>query len=233
MVDGFRQGKPKGRDDASETLKEAHAKIGELTLEKDFFVVCWDAGQTGAAGPHQGGLAAGHLPAMPAAGRGPQVLLSARAANGGAGPGPHAPHQREAHGPSVLRQPPNEAGLGARLPRRGAAGRRGARNLQHGSQGSQFTSEAFTGAVLASGRGDVDGQARALAGQSVHRAAVAVAQVRGCASARVDGRRQGAPSHWRMDRLPQRRTATLRPAGWGAAPRVAYEGVSTAWRKAA
>ena len=64
MVDGFRQGKAKGGDDASEALKEAHAKIGELTLEKDFFVVCWGAEQTGAAGPHRGGLAAGHLPAI-------------------------------------------------------------------------------------------------------------------------------------------------------------------------
>ena len=38
MVDGFRHGASQRRDDqASQALKDAHAKIGELTLEKDFF----------------------------------------------------------------------------------------------------------------------------------------------------------------------------------------------------
>ena len=62
-------------------------------------------------------------------------------------------------------------------------------------------------------RGGVDGWARALAGQSVHRASVAVSQVRGGASARVGGRRRCAPGHRRMDRLPQRHASALRLAG--------------------
>ena len=46
-------------------------------------------------------------------------------------------------------------------------------------QGSQFTSAAFTGALAEAGVDDLHGRPRPLDGQRVHRAAVAVAQVRG------------------------------------------------------
>ena len=37
MIAGFRDGRRKAEADQSAALKEAHAKIGQLTLEKDFF----------------------------------------------------------------------------------------------------------------------------------------------------------------------------------------------------
>lgn len=45
-------------------------------------------------------------------------------------------------------------------------------------QGSQFTSAAFTGTLARRRRQDLDGRSRALDGQRVHRAAVALAQIR-------------------------------------------------------
>jgi putative transposase len=57
-------------------------------------------------------------------------------------------------------------------------------------QGSQFTSAIFTG-TLASRDPDIDGRARSLDGQRVHRAAVAQPEVRGHLSQRLCRRPRG------------------------------------------
>lgn len=212
MVDGFRQGKPKGRDDASETLKEAHAKIGELTLEKNFFVVCWDAEQTGAAARFK-------ADSPQRISRQCRLLDVARRSC-------YRPAPQMAARDLDLMRLINEKHMahpfyGSRQMKRALALDSLAEALRGGVAPAIFNTDpgvavhqrGVHGRGAGLRRGDVDGRARALAGQSVHRAAMAVAQVRRCASARVGERRQGAPSHCRMDRLPQRRTATLRPAG--------------------
>jgi putative transposase len=75
-------------------------------------------------------------------------------------------------------------------------------------QGSQFTSVAFTGALAQAGVAiSMDG--RPLDGQRVHRAAVAVDEVRGRLSQRLRRRRRGRARYRRWDRLLQRATQAL------------------------
>ena len=66
--------------------------------------------------------------------------------------------------------------------------------------------------ALAGGRcPDLDGRPGPVHGQHLHRAAVALPQIRGCLSARPCRRLPGPARHRRVDRLLQRRTATLGP----------------------
>ena len=76
-------------------------------------------------------------------------------------------------------------------------------------QGSQFTSIAFTELLVAAGDTLFDGRSRALPGQCVHRAAVAVPEVRSGVPARVGGRLRGAAGDRRVDRVLQRGTTAL------------------------
>lgn len=113
MLDGFRNGTRKGAEgDAAKALKDAHAKIGELTLERDFFVVCSVAEQAGTPQAHRQGLPAQHRQAVQAAWRVPQSPLPLRAADAGAGSVPHALHRREALAAPCAWQPADEAGAG-------------------------------------------------------------------------------------------------------------------------
>src|SRR5207248_11450191 len=70
-------------------------------------------------------------------------------------------------------------------------------------QGSQFTSQAFTG-MLAQAGPNLDGWARALDGQCLHRAAVAVAQARRHLSQGLRRRPRGQSRYRRMDQILQR-----------------------------
>ena len=76
-------------------------------------------------------------------------------------------------------------------------------------QGSQFTGFAFTGRLQGGRCPYFDGRQGPLPGQHLHRAAVALAQIRGCLSARPYRRLRGPAPHRRVDRLLQHRKATF------------------------
>ena len=79
-------------------------------------------------------------------------------------------------------------------------------------QGAQFTSEAFADRVLAAGvTFSMDGQGP-LPRQHLHRAAVAVAEVRGGVPLRAPGRARRRTHHWFLDRLLQRGAPALVPS---------------------
>ena len=80
-------------------------------------------------------------------------------------------------------------------------------------QGSQFTSTAFTERVLAAGRAVLDGRPRAVLGQRLHRAVVAVAEVRGGVSSRAGRRVRGRAGYRGVDDVLRLRAPALRARG--------------------
>ena len=109
----FRDGAKRATDQAA-TIKELHAKIGELTMERDFFQELWGAEPPGAHGRHPPGQSHGHRQAMPLGGRKPHGGLPARCqASVKRRPRADAPHRRTAHGASVPRRPANHGGAAA------------------------------------------------------------------------------------------------------------------------
>ena len=74
-------------------------------------------------------------------------------------------------------------------------------------QGSQFTSAAFTGRARRRRHPDLDGRPRPLDGQRLHRAAVALAEVRGHLPQGLRRRPRGARRDRLVDRLLQRPTS--------------------------
>ena len=76
-------------------------------------------------------------------------------------------------------------------------------------QGSQFTSLEFTSDAQRRRRADLDGRQGPLDGQRLHRAAVALAQVRVRLPARLRGWLRGAGQHRPVDRLLQCRATAL------------------------
>ena len=72
-----------------------------------------------------------------------------------------------------------------------AALRMGTPDIFNTDQGAQFTSAAFTDRVPGGGCPVLDGRPRTMPGQRLHRAAVAVAEVRGCVSSRAVRRVRG------------------------------------------
>ena len=93
--------------DQAATIKELHAKIGELTMERDFFQERWrDEPQ------RAGGAAGQERPAergapVPPAERQPHGRLPPhRTGSQRSRPGPHAPHGRHAHGKPGDGHPP-------------------------------------------------------------------------------------------------------------------------------
>ena len=79
-----------------------------------------------------------------------------------------------------------------------ALARYGKPEIFNTDQGSQFTSAAFTGTARGGRHRDLDGRTRPLDGQRLHRAAVALAQIRGGPSEGLCRRPRGASRH----RLP-------------------------------
>ena len=76
-------------------------------------------------------------------------------------------------------------------------------------QGAQFTSEGLCGPGADGGRDVLDGRPRPLPRQHLHRAAVAVAEVRGGVPLRAPGRARRRTHHWFLDRLLQRGAPAL------------------------
>ena len=83
--------------------------------------------------------------------------------------------------------------------------------ISNTDQGSQFTGFDFTGVLKNAGGAHLHGRSRPLHGQHLHRAAVAVAEIRGGLPARADRRLRGRTGHRRVDRLLQHRAAPFVP----------------------
>ena len=89
-------------------IRDLHAKIGVLTLERDFFSArAHSAEPGGACADDRAGRTAESFGAVCAAGRGPVVAVLSAEGGERAEPGVDAAHGRAAHGVSVLRQPFN------------------------------------------------------------------------------------------------------------------------------
>ena len=98
--------------------------------------------------------------------------------------------------------------------------RTGTPGIFNTDQGSQFTSLAFTQRVLSSGARMSDGRARTVHGQHLHRAPVAVPEVRGGVPARARGRTPRPAGGGFLDRILQPRETPFFPAWAHARERV-------------
>ena len=87
-------------------IHELHAKIGELTVERDFvFGAGSEAEPGGADADDRAGRTAEPVEAVRAAGREPVVAVLPAEGRGRGEPGADASHGRAAHGVPVLREP--------------------------------------------------------------------------------------------------------------------------------
>ena len=102
-------------------IRDLHAKIGELTVERDFFGAGSSAEPGGAGADDRAGRTAESFEAVRAAGREPVVAVLPAEGGERRGPGAHAAHGRAPHGVSVLREPAADAASAPRGRCRGPA----------------------------------------------------------------------------------------------------------------
>ena len=93
--------------------------------------------------------------------------------------------------------------------------RRGRPEIFNSDQGSQFTSEKFTGELESADIADQHGRARALHGQHLHRTAVAFAEIRGGVLAGLRAGAGGAGGHRQLVPVLQPRAAAPEPGATG------------------
>ena len=102
-------------------IRDLHAKIGELTVERDFFGAGSSAEPCGACSDDRAGRTAESLEAVFAAGGEPVVAILPAEGGARGEPGAHAALGRTAHGVPVLRQPAADAASAPRGRHRGPA----------------------------------------------------------------------------------------------------------------
>ena len=95
----------------------------------------------------------------------------------------------------------------------GAGRLRKPRNLQHGTKAASSPASTSPASSKTPACASPSDRSRPLHGQHLHRAAVAVAEIRGGLPARADRRLHGRTGHRRVDRLLQHRTAPFVPRG--------------------